>query len=475
LTRSEPDRRIPWLWAAGLFLVLWGLALVRWRTFLAGYDVGYFDQAAWLISHGHEPFVTMRGLHILGDHAGYLFYPMAWVTRPFAIVPALLGIQAAALAVGVVPLWAIARRLAHLSVGASVALLGAYSLYPALSNIDLYDFHPETVAVPALLAAAYFGLSRRRIPYALCVALTLLTREDMAVPVLFLGVLLMIEGDRRVGLVTAAAALVVGALDVLVVLPHFASGEFVQGNRFSQYGPTLGAAARYMASHPWEVGRDLVRRPNITVVFGLLGSVAFLPLLAPRYLLPGIPLQLAYLLSNVTAAHSLTAQYTVAAIPFVFLAAAFALGPGRRPLLNHRAMVAAALVGFVAFATASPRHQPWEWLRIDRVDQARRAAADLVPDHAPVATTVRMWPVMGEREALYNFPNPFEFYISFSPDKLTVQQRQDHVDWIVLDTADGAQWTPLEIQARSRLLAPGNPLGFRVVYDRAGIVVYTRR
>jgi hypothetical protein len=45
----------------------------------------------------------------------------------------------------------------------------------------------------------------------------------------------------------------------------------------------------------------------------------------------------------------------------------------------------------------------------------------------------------------------------------------------VLDTADGAQWTPLEIQARDRLLGPGNPLGFHVVYDRAGIVVYTRR
>src|SRR5207244_1175798 len=83
---------------------------------------------------------------------------------------------------------AIARRIAQLPVVAATVVVAAYGLYPALNNVNLSDFHPEVVAVPALLGAMYFGLTRRWLPYAACVGVVLLTKEDMTLVVASLGV-----------------------------------------------------------------------------------------------------------------------------------------------------------------------------------------------------------------------------------------------------------------------------------------------
>jgi uncharacterized membrane protein len=451
--------------ALALFAVLWGLALARWWAVLGSYDLAYFDQASWLVAHGLTPFVSMRGLHLLGDHAAFAFLPIGWLAGHAATIPALLGVQAAALASGVVPLWRIARRLAHLSLATTGALVAGWCLYPALGNVNLYDFHPEVLAVPALLGAAWFGLARRRVPYAACVVLVLLCREDLAVPVLFLGLLLLLDGDRLTGGITMAVAAAWGVVDIAVVLPHFAHGSLVQGNRFSQYGPTLGKAASFMATHPIDVAGDFVTRANAEVLVGLFVPVLLLPFLAPKYLLPGLPLQLAYLLTNVAAAHTLTAQYTASTIPFVFLATAFALGriSEDRHRLLRPALVVATVAVFLVVGSASPRHHPWRWLHRDPASRARLAAARLVPRDAAVAVTIRLAPLMAERRNLYAFPQPLAGYEPGAP-------QPPEVHWVVVDTADRAQYNRLEADWRDRL--PG--LGFRPVFQRRGIEVYQR-
>lgn len=463
------ELRRPLLIAAGLFLALYGLALLRHHTLLGSYDLAYFEQASWLLRHGHEPFVTVRGIHLLGDHGSFLMYPIAF-TAGWAGIPGLLALQSAALAVGVIPLWLIGRQLVGLTPTTTTALVAAYALYPALSNVGLYDFHPEAVAVPGLLTAAYCGLSGRHLPlYAVSLATVLTAREDLAVPVAALGILIATQRSRRLGLATAAAAVAWLAFDLTTVLPHFAGGEYVQGNRFGQYGDTLGEAVRYMATHPHKVLGDAATKPNLRVIVGLFAPVLFLPFLKPKYLLPGLPLQAAYLLSNVEAAHTITAQYTVSTIPFVFLATAFAL-----PKRPYRLVPVAAAIAFLVFATASPRHAPWNWATRDATDHARRQAADLIPKSAPVSATTRMWPLLADRKDLYPFPMPMEPYVAFSDDELTPQERLAHTEYVVLDTADEEQWTPLLRQFRDRYLAPDNSFGFQPVYDEAGIVVYRR-
>ena len=55
------ERWFPVAAVAVLFVAFYALALLRLRKPVGGYDIAYFQQAAWLIDHGRAPFVTLRG------------------------------------------------------------------------------------------------------------------------------------------------------------------------------------------------------------------------------------------------------------------------------------------------------------------------------------------------------------------------------------------------------------------------------
>jgi len=64
----------------------------------------------------------------------------------------LFAIQSGALAVSAIPTYFLALQ-AGLKASQAVAIVVAYLLYPVVYNSDLADFHPDTIAVPALLSA----------------------------------------------------------------------------------------------------------------------------------------------------------------------------------------------------------------------------------------------------------------------------------------------------------------------------------
>lgn len=57
------------------------LALLHDRFWTTGYDLGIFDQAAWLVANG-KTFITIRGLSFWGHHVNpgmLLFAPFYWL------------------------------------------------------------------------------------------------------------------------------------------------------------------------------------------------------------------------------------------------------------------------------------------------------------------------------------------------------------------------------------------------------------
>lgn len=468
---EEHERFVPWIVAGLLFFVLFSLAMARHYTVLTTYDLGYFRQAAWLISEGREPFVTVRGIHLLGDHANLVLFPMAWLTMVLPPVPTLLGVQAAALAVTVVPLFAFARRVAGLSVLIATGLLAAYSFNPAMTNLNLFDFHPEAVAVPLLTAAGYWSAIRRWVPYAMAVAVVLACREDMGLVIAALGVLCLLQGNRRAGVLTIMAGSGWIVIATCFLLPSFAEGGYFQASRYPQYGDSMPEVLVGILTQPGQVVNDLVTRENLGVMLALLGPVAFLCLLAPRYLLPGLPLQFLYLLSNLVSAHTIGAQYTMATIPFVFLATAVALGRHRRPQADHLKLIGVGtLLVFLQLGAASPLNAPWRWFTRDEADKASLTAARMVPRDAAVATSTAFWPVMADREDLYYFPMPFERYEPLEDPK-PLERRRDEVRYIVVDTVRPGQWTPDFQAALDRIVANE---GFTRIFDQEGVLVFRR-
>src|SRR6266508_1911502 len=74
-----------------------------------GYDLGIFDQAVWLLGHGHAPFSTIRGRDLFADH----FQPALALLAPLGalgVTPAaLLVLQALLLAAAAPVLYLLAR------------------------------------------------------------------------------------------------------------------------------------------------------------------------------------------------------------------------------------------------------------------------------------------------------------------------------------------------------------------------------
>jgi uncharacterized membrane protein len=160
-----------------------------------------------------------------------------------------------------------------------------------------------------------------------------------------------------------------------------------------------------MLSDPFGVVADLADRAAFEKLLLLLAPVLFLPLIRPRYLLPVLPLFGLYLIADVPDLGLGNPQQDVATLPFVMIAAAYALQRlGRRGvsrvLVDRRilsVLVLTALVFFVRDAASSPYEQPWDWGRRDAVDTARLTAVGMVERWDRVLATPTVFPLVAER------------------------------------------------------------------------------
>jgi uncharacterized membrane protein len=464
------DRVLPWLVAAGLFVLLAALSLATARSLDGTVDLAAYTQGAWLIREGHEPIITVTDdAHLLAQQAAFAFYPMVGFTYVLPIIPALLVLQAGALALAVVPLWRIARRLADLRVGAAGTLVFVYAFYPVMHNLNLDGFHPEVVAVPGLLAAFYFGTSRRWWGFALFACVTVLARADLGLAIAGLGALLFFQGLRRAGTITTIAGVGWTVLAAVVLQPAFGDGTFPHLAEFAEFGDSPASVAWGMVVHPLDVLGRLFSEENFNLAVTLLAPVVFLPVLAPRYLLPVLPLQFLYLVADAPT-EAVFGQQTVAITAFIFIATAFALSRiGRRGvekvIVDRRVLAALLLAGSVFFirdAASSPYREPWEWGAQDTVDRSRITATDLVPDDAAVRGSRSTLQLLAERERLYELE---------TGQRVDVAAAITEVDYVVFDERDAPEWTAVQRQVFTEGVRTA---GFIVIHDDEGIVAFER-
>ena len=111
-------RAVVWV-AAGVFVVVFGLLILqRHRTFgTFNFDLGIFDQGLWLLSRAETPFITLRGLHLFGDHSSYLMLPVVPLYWVLPDVRAMLILTVVVLALGAPVVWAAARGRGFVSPG----------------------------------------------------------------------------------------------------------------------------------------------------------------------------------------------------------------------------------------------------------------------------------------------------------------------------------------------------------------------
>lgn len=410
-----------WLSVAVYTILFSALVLSRHdRLGTTIFDLGIFDQALWLISHGKGAFLTTRGLYPLQDHFTpilYLFAPLFWI---YDSPKALLVFQVIVLAIGAVPLFHIAhRRLGN--AGAALLVSVAYLSYPALQRMNIFDFHPECVAPPLLLSAFWYLEKRSWKPYFVCLLLLLLCKETMGLTVILLGVYVCCSADRRAGLLTALLGItgLAVALTTLRILNHGEPSQYF--SFYSAYGDSVPAIGAFLISHPLTLVTVVCSEANTTYVIALLGPLAFLPLAAPEVLFLLLPALLANMLSSRPSMHTILYQYNSVLIPILFFAtiegmrnAMGILAPQASERKTRVRMVLSLLLAAgMTYGLFIGPFWPRPGEAADPSDAADRAAAacralSIIPSDASVSAQTAIGAHLAHRRRIYMFPNPFQ-------------------------------------------------------------------
>jgi uncharacterized membrane protein len=375
------------------------------------WDLAIFEQGLSRLSRLETPFVSVRGLHLFGDHATFvhlLLAPLDALVGPVLGPHLLLLVQTLALAASGVLLFDHAR--ARLPRPAARLVLAAYLVYPPLQFTWLEYYEPVNLAVPCLVGAyAAIREGRDRAALLWC-ALALVTMENLALTVAALGVFALGRGRRRLGGGLVAGAGLYVALLMAVVFPWLNPGGYVYGHRlYGDYAAGLPGAVAHLARPDRLVAR-LATVPNALYLAGLLVPAGLLPLLAPGVLLLAVQLPL-NMVSSWPYAREIRYHYVAPIVPFVFLAVIEALAArrerrgGRTPGLVL--LAAGAVCGQALFAPPwLASRAPWRGLAEDASE--RRAATDLLarlPEEASVSAHYRFLPHLARRRQLFMFPD----------------------------------------------------------------------
>ncbi len=409
LEAGAGDRGIPLIIGTILTLVLARSSLAKIEGLQAGRDLAGYSQAIWLLAQGNTPEASMFGdnVHVLELHWSFILYPLSALAQLFDSARSLVIVQAIALGLGVPALWSLARRVTKLRIGAATALVTAYALHPVTHALATNDFHPEVLAVPALIGIALFGARKRWLWYWGCVIVVLACRADLGLAVALWGFVLLGDGERRAGLWTLGIGSV-WSLGILLVVQPIVTDAVVTGGQYGTYGDSLGEAGLTGLRHPIMLLSDLLAQDNVALMVGLLAPVIFLPLLSMRHFLPAVPLGALYFITDVQNSGAF-AERSALLLAFVFIAATHAfhrLGEMgvTRVFVDARVLttvvIAAGLLS-VSQSPLSPYQKPWEWDEVDPTDQAILDAVSSLDEDVAIRSSTSGLTVLSERYWLY--------------------------------------------------------------------------
>lgn len=409
----------PARWLLVAMTVVWSatfiaLGLLRHRRFgTFGFDLGIYDQGIWLTSQGLDPFVTVRGMDLYGHHANVVLLLFAPFYRLGAGPELLLVVQVVAQASGAAAVFLLGRdRLAHR--GLALVMAAVLLLNPTYQYLTWEFFHPDALAIAPLLFAYWAARQRRWGWFAVSALLAGACKEDVALALAIIGLLVWLWGDRRRGAIIAAASAAWFLVATRVFIPLFNGVGPFYDSFFGDLGDSPFEVAKTMLTRPGKVIATLTERDRVSYLGRMFAPFAFLPLLAPRVLLVAAPMIGVNLLTSYPHTRDFRFHYGALVVAGCMVATVEAVARFGRDA-RSRAVLVGGLVAAVVAATIvwgpSPVGRDYRtgiWPHHEGPHQELwETAVATVPERAPVSALYNLVPHMTHRERIYEFPVPW--------------------------------------------------------------------
>ncbi|MDB9456815.1 DUF2079 domain-containing protein [Dolichospermum circinale] len=442
-------------------LILFACSSLRHTLFQStAYDLGIFDQAIYLISQGKEPITTIQGFHILGDHAAWIHYILALPYKIYPSVYWLFIVQSLALALGALPTWYLVIQ-AGLKESQAMAVATAYLLYPVVYNANLFDFHPEVIAVPLLLSAVLAARLENIAWFCVCIILTLGCKAVLSLTVVAMGIgLMLFEKKRLCGLLAIILGSAWFIIATKLIIPAFSGAEAAAVGRYSYLGNSVFEIAKNLIFQPGLIFSKIFSLDNFGYLILLSAPIIWgLSTASLKPLIGAIPCVALNLIADYQAQKDLVHQYTLPALPFLILAVIASLAVGKGLLQNKRGIIIWSLITFLCLAKFT--HFTGKYLEsIDNL-QATREAISLVKNQGSVYTTAQITPHLSNRD-LIKFTNA-----DFPNQDLNI------FDYILLNVRHPG-WASNQEFATSLVNQLNNKPRFKLTYQQDDIYLFTK-
>lgn len=402
---------LAWMIGASALILFLSSSLRHLLFNSTGWDLGIYDQVVYLMSQGQPPISSFLQMHHLGNHGAFSVYLVALLYKIYPTVYWLLLIQATALALGALPIWHLAR-LAGLREGQALAMSAIYLLYPVIFNANLFDFHPEVMAIPVIAGAVLAARLGRVGWFSLAIVFILGCKAALSLTVMAIGFwLLVFEKKRLCGAIALVAGISWFLIVTQIIIPTFSGEQAAAVSRYSYLGDSVLEIAKNLLFKPVPIFKVLFSLDNLKYLILLLAPVIWG--LSPQNLtplVPAVPALTLNLLADYQPQKDIVAQYSLPIVPFLILAVIATLAQGRGWLRSPRTMVLWSLIFFLGLARWSyfftkylPTLDTW---------QATREAIALIQTKQGVYTTNEIAPHLSERPLI-------ERTVSTEPHELT--------------------------------------------------------
>ncbi|HVB70034.1 MAG TPA: DUF2079 domain-containing protein [Acidimicrobiales bacterium] len=400
------------------------------------FDLAIFDQGVWLLGHFHDPFVTIIGRNLFGDHAQFILIPVAFVARLFPEPEGLLVLQWTFIGATAVPIYLTARKLTGSRVIAT-ALGAAFLLNPTTQQVNVMQFHPECFLVFFIVTAVYAAIESRYVLLFVMVVLALLVKEDVAAMVVPLALWIYFRRDKKVGGQILGVAVGFALLDNFLLIPAFLGHPTIYTDRipFGGFRGVIRTVIRSPGQFIAYLRAD--ERPYYLWQMGFANGFGFL--LAPEVAAIGVLVIIENVLSNNIYMHTSTFWYSLPLVGLLSIGSAWAVGrqrTERRKNLVTVVVFVGALWSCVLWGFA-----PFSNSRIyEGVDQQSAMFKAMtyvergIPSNASVSAYFIPWnTALDHRTQIYSWTNPFFDNAYGLPSQSgTRLPAANHVEYLVL-------------------------------------------
>jgi uncharacterized membrane protein len=388
------------------------------------WDLGIFTQATHNLARG-EFFMNYRGMDILGHHTNFGLFALAPVSWLGGGATALSVIQALALAAGAWPAYLLGRD--RIAAEADVRVKGSFGLamcviwllHPTVTGLSWWMFHPESLALAAILGA-WWAACRRH--WGRCVLLVLWVvwqREDLPLAMAGFGLAVLLvhrrnRVARRVGIALAVVCLALWVFLTQVFMPARLGTDdpYYVKDFWGHLGTTMPEVLSTVAQEPPRALEQLTNEERASFLTSLLLPTGGTALLSPVSLAPALPQLLAVTLSNDEDSRQVWHHHGALYLAFSVISAAETIRwvrlrrTGAAKLVTTMA-VTGSILSYLLMAPTPIGLQSDRWPASTAESKAMQRAAHSIPPTATVAASVTPGNLIADRTGAFVWPNPW--------------------------------------------------------------------